>query len=124
MNQTIRSNLRKLHVNMKVRWEEQFPSIYGEKKFNGQNQRNINMALRELSKFPLTEVRKEASKMKLTYIISQNSHDGKWGLDKNTSPEGGGVIAQANTYVKCVIRAKNEFGIHPIFIYGVGLDGF
>lgn len=124
MNQTIRSNLRKLHVNMKVKWEEQFPSTYGKKKFNGQNQRNIDLALKELQQFSLHDIRREADKMKLMYYISQNEHDNKWGLDKNNTPEGGGVIAQSSTFVKCVLRAKNEFGIHPIFIYGVGLDGF
>lgn len=124
MRREIRVQIRKLNNNEKIRWEEQFPSTYGEKKFTANNRRNINMATKELQKFPLRDIRKEAQKMGLMYVISQNSHTGKWGLDKESTHEGGGVIAQSNTYLECVKRAHLEFGINPIFINGVGLHGW
>ncbi len=125
MNQIeLKKQIKKIHDNQKVKWEQQFPSVYGEKKFNGNNKKNIEMAIKELRQIPLTEIRTKAQKMGLMYVISQNNHDNKWGLDKQNSPEGGGIIAQSKTYLGCVKRAKDEFGIHPIFIYGVGVDGW
>lgn len=122
--QTIKRNILIVNNNMKVRWEQQFPSVYGKKEFNGNNERNISLAIKELQLFSLTEVRKVAKKLGLMYYISQNEHNNKWGLDKQQTPEGGGVIAQDDNYIECIKKAKNEYGIHPIFIYGVGVDGF
>lgn len=116
--------IMKIHNNEKIRWEQSFPSIYGEKKFTANNERNIMLALRELRFNSLTEIRHKADKMGLMHYISQNEHNGKWGLDKEITPEGGGIIAQADTYTECVKRAQYVYGINPIFIYGVGVDGW
>ena len=120
----IKALILKVHRNEKVRWEQKFPSVYGEKTYNGNNERNTHLALKELQLIPLSKIRKEADKLGLMYCISQNHHNNKWGLDKIQTPEGGGVTAQSDTYVECVKKAHEVYGIHPIFIYGVGLDGF
>lgn len=125
MNQIeLKTQIKKLHNNQKIKWEQQFPSVYGQVKFNGHHQRNIDMAINKLKKVSLTKIRHEAQKMGLMYVISQNEFSGKWGLDKQTTTEGGGVVAQSDSYINCIKRAKDEFGIHPIFIYGVGVDGW
>ena len=114
----------KVNQNERIRWEEQFPSVYGEKKYTGNNARNTDMAIKELKKYSLSQIRQEAKKLKIAYYITQNQFNDKWGLDKNPSHEGGGVVAQANSYSQCVKRAQDEFGIHPIFIIGVGIEGW
>lgn len=110
--------------NEKVRWEQEFPSIYGNKKYNGNNARQTALAIKRLQKYRLFDIRKVADKAGMMYFCSQNHHDHKWGINTIRTPEGGGVIAQANTYEECVEKALNEFGIHPIFIWGVDVDGF
>ena len=84
----IKSLILKINSNEKVKWEEHFPSVFGEKKFNGNNARNINLAIKELQKSPLTltEIRNKAKEMDLMYYISPNNHTGRWGLDKKKYP--------------------------------------
>lgn len=117
------SLILKVQNNQKIKYEEQFPSIY-DVEYNANNERNVKMALRELQKYPLKEIRKQAQEMGLTYVISKNLHNNKWGLNDHPTSEGGGIIAQSDSYEGCIERAEEIFGIHRIFIIGVDVDGF
>lgn len=51
------------------------------------------------------------------YYISRNHHNDKVGLDTDLTPEGGGVIAQSNSFEQTEKIAKEVYGINKYFIY-------
>lgn len=119
------NNIKIVNKNEKIKWLERFPSMFGNVKYNGANARETALAIKRLkSNVDLETIREIADDNNMMYYCSINHHNYRWGLDKQDTPQGGGNIAQSDTREECLQIAMDVYGIHPIFIWGVDVDGF
>lgn len=118
------NEIRTINENEKIKWLQKFPSMFGGIQYNEANARETALAIKRLSAVDLETIREIADDNNMMYNCTMNHHNCRWGLDKQDTPQGGGIVAQADTREECLERATNEFGIHPIFIWGVDVDGF
>lgn len=109
--------IEKLNNISKKRWLSRFPSQFPDEIWNGHWHREETLLLKELEEIPERDLRKAVRKSGCKrYYCSSNSHDGLWGLDTENTPQGGGVIAQANSKEECIKLAFEVYGINKIFI--------
>lgn len=120
------NEIRTINENEKIKWLQKFPSMFGGVKYNGANARETALAIKrlQLSNIDLQTIRDIAEDNNMMYNCSMNHHNCRWGLDKQDTPQGGGIVAQADTREECLQIATDIYGIHPIFIWGVSVDGF
>lgn len=118
------NEIRTINENEKIKWLEKFPSMFGGVKYNGANAKKTALAIKRLRNIELEKIRDIADENKMMYHCTMNHHNNRWGLDKADTPQGGGNVAQADTREECLQIATDIYGIHPIFIWGVDVDGF
>lgn len=112
--------LEEINEISRKKWLSQFPSHFNVK-WNGHWKRCEILLEKELDdleiKYPFTfkEAIREADVKK--YYISRNEHDGRVGLDTQSTPQGGGIIAQSDSFENTRKIAKEIYGINKYFIY-------
>lgn len=113
-------SIEKLDKISRKKWLSQFPSQFPNEIWNGHWEREEKLLLDSLKRaekeFPheLKEAIRKSNCKK--YICSQNKHNKLWGLNDKTTPEEGGIIAQASSKKGCLEKASKIYGINLIFI--------
>ena len=116
----IKQKLEKLDKISRTKWLSKFPEHFPNKVWNGDLQRQESLLIKELDKLNDEhgeEFFKALDKANVSiYYLTQNRHDGKWGLDASATTQGGGVIAQSNNEEESIKIAFEVYGINKYFI--------
>lgn len=118
---TIIKKLEKLNNISRKRWLGRFPSHFPDEIWNGHWQREESLLKKNLEelqeKYPIT-FRKAIDECNCKkYFISRNIHNDRVGLDTQDTPQGGGTIAQTDSFEETVKVALKVYGINNYFIH-------
>lgn len=113
--------LEKIDKISRKRWLSQFPSRFPNEIWNGHWEREETLLRKELDilerTFPI-QFRKAMSECSCKkYYMSRNNHSNRIGLDTERTPEGGGTIAQTDSFEETVKVALKVYGINNYFIH-------
>ena len=115
----IRKKLEKLNNISRKRWLSGF-SLFDDV-WNGHYQREERLLQKELDKikkdFP-SEFSKAINECDCQkYYCTRNHHSNRVGLDSEITPQGGGIIAQSDSFEETEKIALEVYGINSYFIY-------
>ena len=119
VNKVLVRKLEKLDNISRNRWFKDFPESFPEARWNGDLQRQERLLIKDIdSNYSQKEIRKAVNQCNCkTYYISSNCHTGKVGLDCNDTPQGGGIIAQTDSFEETEKIAFEMYGINKYFIH-------
>lgn len=115
--QILVKKLEKLDKISRVKWLSGFPSLT-DKVWNGDLQRQEALLIKDIDSYPKKDIKKAVRETDCKkYYMSANAHTGLIGLDTEDTPQGGGIIAQSDSFEETERIAFEVYGINKYFIY-------